>query len=313
MEYKLSLDEVVQKYDSLNYYSKSDKFVKFFGSRYEMNRKLLTIILANTLFSFSVNAFYTTHTLLSGGVGGISVMLQYLTSIPAGISVFVLNIPLFLFGLKDLNKKFLTYAFISTIFQSLMMIVFKNISEIVKVSDTILSCIIGGILSGISMGFLFKNGCCQAGFDIIAAVLKKRYDLKIGSALLLLNATVISIGGILFGLDRALYTIIAMFVSYQVVDKIQLNEGDLKSVMIISPKTEEIANKINMQMMRGVTFIKGEGSWSKADTKIIYMVSKTSELSKLKQIAQSVDRDAFIGISDIYEVRGRGFRSGDID
>lgn len=293
-------------------YKSNQKLLDFFGSKYEMRRKLLAILFGNLLFSFGVNAFYTTHKFLSGGIGGISVMIQYITGLAAGISVFFLNLPLFLFGLKTLSKKFLTYAFISTIVQSFTMIVFKKIGQYVSFEDPMLSAIAGGIINGVAMGVLFKNGCCQGGFDIVAAVMKKKYNMQIGSALLLLNAVVISIASYLFGLDKGAYTIIAMFISYNVLDKIQMSKGNLKSVTIISKENEKIKNAINLKMSRGVTVLKSIGGWSKEEGEVLYLYVERSEVSVLKRIVSSIDNNAFIGISDVEEIRGRGFRGTDI-
>ena len=250
---------------------------------------------------------------LSGGIGGISIMIQYLTDISAGITVFVLNLPLFLFGLRTLSKKFLVYTFISTIVQSFTMIIFRGVSQYISFTDPLLSAIVGGVVNGTAMGILFKNGCCQGGFDIVAAVMKKKYNMQIGSALLLLNAVVIGTGAYLFGIQPAAYTIIAMYVSYTMLDKIQTGKGDLKAVNVITAKPNEIANAINQQMSRGVTFLKAEGGWSKQDTKVIYLVISNREITILKDIVNKIDEGAFIGISELTEVRGRGFRMDSLD
>lgn len=294
-------------------YKSNQKLLDLFGSKFEFRRKLISIIIGNLLFSFGVNAFYTTHKFLSGGIGGISVMIQYLTGIAAGISVFILNLPLFLFGLKTLSKRFLGYAFISTIVQSFTMVAFKNVGNYVNFADPILSAIAGGTLNGIAMGILFKNGCCQGGFDIVAAVMKKKYNMQIGSALMLLNAIVISIASYLFGIDKGAYTIIAMFISYNVLDKIQLSKGKLKSVTIISNKNDEIREAINFKMSRGVTALKSVGGWSKKEGQVLYLYVERNEISVLKNLIEEIDGDAFIGISDVEEIKGRGFRTFDID
>lgn len=293
-------------------YRANQKILSTFGSRYEMRRKLLAIFIGNLLFAVGVNAFYTGHKFLSGGIGGISIMTQYLTGIPAGVSVFFLNIPLFFFGMRDLSRKFLAYAFFSTVVQSLAMIALRDIRSVLSLSDPMLSALAGGVVNGCAMGILFKNGCCQGGFDIVAAVMKKRYNMQIGSALLSLNAVVIAVASALFGLDKGVYTIVAMYVSYHVLDKIQMGLGNTKSAIIISRRAPEIARAITMRMSRGVTMIEGKGGWSGAETTVLYMVLSTREIAKVKDILHAIDPDAFIGISDISEVRGRGFRSGDI-
>ncbi|MCI5675136.1 MAG: YitT family protein [Ezakiella sp.] len=283
------------------------------GDFYEMKRRLTAIVLGNLLFSFGVNAFYTPHMFLSGGIGGISIMIQYLTGISAGILVFILNLPLFLVGLRSLSKKFLFYAFISTIVQSLTMIVFRGIDEYISFDNSMLSAIVGGVLNGTAMGILFKNGCCQGGFDIVAAVMKKKYNMQIGSVLMMLNMFVVGIGSYLFGIDRGAYTLIAMYLSYSVLDKVQMSKGDLKAVYIASYKSPEIAKAITLEMSRGVTMLHSEGGWSRQEGYVLYLVVNSREVAILKRIVSRIDDGAFVGISELTEVHGRGFKKDEVD
>ena len=164
---------------------------------------------------------------------------------------------------------------------------------------------------GIGMGVLFRHGACQGGLDIVAAVCKKRYNINIGSALMAMNAIIISLASIKFGVLKGLYTVISMFVAYQVLDKVQTGADATKSVMIISKDYEELSYELMNKLERGATIIDSYGAWSKSDLKIIFMLVRPREIVDVKKITNAIDPNAFITIQDTNEVKGRGFKGSD--
>ena len=212
---------------------KFDRY-EYFGDNEEIFTTITAIIIGCMLSSFAINFFFIPNKLLAGGVGGISIIIELLTGLPAGIMLFVINLPIFLFGLKELDKKFLVYAFITTFVLSATMVLFRPMQKLNTFDDILISAIFGGVLNGIGMGVLFRHGACQGGLDIVAAVCKKRYNINIGNALMAMNAIIISLASIKFGVLKGLYTVISMFVAYQVLDKVQTGADTTKSVMIIS-------------------------------------------------------------------------------
>lgn len=282
------------------------------GDNREIMRKLFFIVIGNFLCSVAVNVFFIPNGLLSGGMSGIGIILQYLFEIPAGISVFVLNLPIFVLGYMMLDKKFLAYAFMSTFVLSTTLVLTRGLANYIKIDDILLGAVFGAIFNGVGMGLMFKNGTCQGGFDVVAAILKKKFNINIGTGLMAVNTVVISLSSILFGYRRAMYTLIAMFFGYRLLDKVQIGLNIQKNVFIISNKSEEMSEAIMTKLHRGVTLLVGEGAYTNEEKKIIYCTITSREVVKLKDIVNNVDPKAFMTINDVVEVNGRGFKKSEI-
>lgn len=271
--------------------------------------KILFIIIGNLFCSIAFNVFFIPNRLLSGGVGGLGIIIQYLTGIPTGISVFFLNIPIFLLGSKLIDREFTIYAFISMLIYSSILTITRKLGSYFVVDDIILASVFGGIFNGIGMGLMFRNRTSQGGFDIIAAILKKKYNINIGSGLMAANTIIVSLSSFLFGYKSAMYTLIAMYIGYAVVDKVQLGLNVKKNVIIVSEKADLVAEAILNQLNRGVTFLEGMGGYTHEDKKVIYCIVTSRETAKLKEIVEGIDPMAFFTINDVVEVRGKGFKN----
>lgn len=271
-------------------------------------KRVFFIFLANILCTLAFNGFLVPAKLLSGGVGGLAIMIQYLTGIPSGIIVFIINIPIFLIGARMVDKDFAFYGFISMVMFSILLTLTKDISRFITLDDIVLRAIFGGVINGAGMGFLFRNRSSQGGLDIIAAILKRKYNMNIGSALMMLNSVIIALASILFGLDKGLYTLVSMYIAYQVLDKVQTGFSNKKNLVIVSDKPEEIAHEIIVKLKRGVTFLDGMGAYSKENKHIIYCVIVSKEVVTVKHIIKNIDPTAFLIITDVVEVKGTGFK-----
>ncbi len=271
-------------------------------------KRVFFIFLANILCTLAFNGFLVPAKLLSGGVGGLAIMIQYLTGISSGIIVFIINIPIFLIGARMVDKDFAFYGFISMLMFSILLTLTKDISRFISLDDIVLRAIFGGVINGAGMGFLFRNRSSQGGLDIIAAILKRKYNMNIGSALMMLNSVIIALASVLFGLDKGLYTLVSMYIAYQVLDKVQIGFSNKKNLVIVSDKPEEIADEIIIKLKRGVTFLDGMGAYSKENKHIIYCVIVSKEVVTIKQIIKKIDPTAFLIITDVVEVKGTGFK-----
>lgn len=271
-------------------------------------KRLFFIFIANIFCTIAFNGFLVPSKLLSGGVGGIAIMVQYLTNISSGIIVFIINIPIFLIGAKMVDKDFAVYGFISMVMFSFMLTLTKDVSKFIILDDIVLRAIFGGVINGVGMGLLFRNRSSQGGLDIVAAILKRKYNMNIGSALMMLNSVIIAMASVLFGLDKALYTLLSMYIAYQVLDKVQTGFSNKKNLVIVSDKPEQIAEEIICQLKRGVTFLDGMGAYSKQNKHIIYCVIVSKEVVTVKHIIKKIDPTAFLIITDVVEVKGTGFK-----
>ncbi len=174
--------------------------------------------------------------------------------------------------------------------------------------EPILACIFGGLLNGIGAGIAFRSGTSTGGLDIIAAILKKNFNITIGNVLMGINFIIVSCLGYLYSIDKVLFTLILMFINYSVIDRIQLGVGKQKQVLVISDFNEEIAREIHEEINRGATYIKGITSYMKKDVHILYVVCSSRQLVKVRQIIKRKDPKAFVTVSDTSEILGNGFK-----
>ncbi|RKD30008.1 YitT family protein [Thermohalobacter berrensis] len=275
----------------------------------EYSSKIALIFLGNLLCSVAFNGFFIPNHMISGGVSGIAMMIHYLTQLPIGLVVFVINLPIFIVGAKTIDKKFATFSFISMLALSFLLEITRGIDQYIQLNDILLAAIFGGILNGLGLGLMFRNRASQGGLDIIAAIFKKKYNVNVGTGLLGFNTLVIGVSSTLFGLVPAMYTLIALYMAYKILDRVQAGLDTKKNVIIVSDKYDELGEVILKKLKRGVTFLQGEGGYSKNNKKVIYCIVTSSQVSKLKEIVDEIDPSAFMTINDIEEVKGRGFKS----
>ncbi|MGL4731922.1 MAG: YitT family protein [Clostridium sp.] len=270
---------------------------------------LLFIILGSFISSIGVNMFLIHAKLLSGGVTGVALIFQYLFNIQAGYIILLLNIPLFILSFKKLDKKFTIYSLVGTLSYSLSLILTSSISGILTINDTLLFCLYGGVFNGIGFGLIFAHHGSTGGFDIISMLIKRKHtNLNIGKISFGINLLIVSVSAFIFGPTSALYTLIAMYTTAFVLDNIVKGLNQTKSVFIITQEEELVSDLLMKTLNRGVTYLYGEGAYSKDQRRILYCIIPLSQLPDLKNIVTSVDEKAFISISDTSEVHGRGFK-----
>ena len=198
---------------------------------------VVVIILGCFISSLGVNLFLSNAKLLSGGVTGIGLILQYLWNIPSGITVFILNIPLFIVSYKFLSKRFTIYTAIGMISFSTALMLTKPLSSLVQVDDTLLYCIYGGVLSGIGYGLVFFRNGSIGGTDIITMVVRKKYsNLDIGKVGFGFNLIIVTLAAFIFGLPKALYTLLSMFITSTILDKVLNGFTSKKLLLVLTEK-----------------------------------------------------------------------------
>lgn len=271
-------------------------------------KKIFFILLGNLFCAIAFNVFFIPNKLLSGGVGGVALMNQYLTGFPSGITVFIINLPIFIIGSRMVDKEFAIYGFISMFVFSTLLTATGFLAKYIVLEDILLGAVIGGIFNGVGMGLMFRNRTSQGGLDIIAAILKRKYNLNIGTGLMAINTVIISLSSFLFGFRPAMYTLISMYIGYQVLDKVQIGFNVMKNVLIVSNKSEELTEAIISKLNRSITLLEGRGGYKKEDKEVIYCIVKSNEVIKLKDIVDSIDPNAFLIINDVVEVKGSTFK-----
>lgn len=271
--------------------------------------KFLTIIIGSLIYSIGVNVFIIPHKLLSGGVAGIAILLQYLTQIPSGYSIILINIPIFLIGIRAVDKKFGIFSFIGMVSMSLSLIFTSNLQNYYYMPDSLLASLCGGVLTGLGAGIVFRNRASQGGTDIIAVVVKKRYGISIGRIAFMINAGIVTLGMIIGNLEIAVYTLISMYISTTIVDKTLQGLCQEKVVLIVTKNSEKVKQAILQKLNRGVTYLYGEGAYTGDKTNVIYCILTSKEIEIAKALIEEIDSTAVISIMDTAEVKGKGFKA----
>lgn len=282
-------------------------FDRMYDSKYRYVPMIFMIIAGAALGGISFNIFLMPHKLLSGGVSGVALILNYIFGLSPGVLVFVFNIPIFLAGYKFVDKEFIALSLVGMTAFSVFIDMFSFMKDFIYIDDVLLSCLYGGVLNGIGMGIVFRNRASQGGVDIVAVILKKYFSINLGTTSLLINIAVVTLGSYFYGIKLAMYTLVSMYVSSTVLDKVMKGFGSSKSVMIITDKEQQVADTIINTLGRGVTYLEGEGAYTQSKKRVIYCIVTLNQLAKLKQIVHEVDNEAFMAVSDTAEVLGQGF------
>lgn len=271
---------------------------------------VILIFLGCIIASLGVNLFLTHAKLLSGGATGIALIFQYILAVPAGIVVFIINLPLFFLSYKKLSKSFTLYSAIGMLSLSVALIITKPLASFVKVDDMLLYCIYGGVLCGIGYGIVFLRNGSTGGTDIITMLIRQKYsNFEIGKLGFIINCIIVIVGAIIFGVPRALYTLLSIFIQGAVLDRVLRGLNSKKLMLIITKESQNIIDFVIEDMNRGVTSIPIEGEYTHMKKKMLYCIVTTSEMLVLKNKVYDIDPKAFITIMDTSEVKGKGFKS----
>lgn len=279
------------------------------GWRYHVTRSI-QVVLGALIGAVSVNIFLVPHHFLSGGVSGIALILHYLFGLPAGILILIMNIPLFLWAYKVLDRDFVVLGTLGMTAFSVGIDVTYFLRDIGFVDDPMLAAVYGGVLSGIGNGLVFRvdNGNA-GGIDIPSKVIRRLYSINIGTVVFLMNVVIVLASSFYFGVKPAMLTLISMYISAVVLDKTIEGFDYKKVVLVITDRPLEISDAIIREVGRGVTFLHGQGAYTHKEKDLVYCVVKITQLAKIKKIVEVADPHAFMTVMDAAEVMGKGFQT----
>ncbi|MDF2520751.1 MAG: YitT family protein [Clostridia bacterium] len=280
---------------------------RIYDSKYKYIVMIIMIVAGSAISAAAFNLFIMPNRLLSGGISGISLILNYLFNANTGLLIFIFNVPIFILGYKFVDKEFIALSLIGTVAFSVWIEFFSFLRDADIVKDVMLASIYAGVLNGTGMGIVLRNRASLGGTDIIAVIMKKHFSMNIGSTSLIINTFIVLVSSFINDISLAMYTLISMYVSSVVVDKVQQGFDRRKSVMIITDNEKKVADEIIRQLVRGVTYLEGEGAFTGNKKRVIYCIVSLNQLAKLKQIVREADPKAFITVSDTAEVMGQGF------
>ncbi|AHE62365.1 YitT family protein [Borrelia parkeri] len=264
----------------------------------------LQITTGSLLMAISTNILYIPHGLLSGGIAGIALMLHYLLNFNLGLTIFILNIPLFIIGIKFLNITFVIQSWIAMALYSLIVNYSQFLQYKMQINDMILVSILAGLISGLGLGLIFRAKGSSGGTDIVSMIIKEKYSISIGTTNFLFNLAVLLIAAAFFNIEIALYTLIASFVTAIMTDKTSTGFGNQKAILIISDKGKEISYLLTNKLKVAATLLEGKGAWAGNDKTIVFIVVPTMRMSRIKYISQKVDPNCFITVLNTNEITG---------
>jgi uncharacterized membrane-anchored protein YitT (DUF2179 family) len=262
--------------------------------------KLTIIVLSSILLGFAFNVFLLPHEVLTGGVTGIAMIFGLLTPLNTGIWIIVLNIPVIIIGWMKLGKEFIINSIISVAVTSVSML---YIPIVMVTEDALLSSVWGGILTGIGIGLIIRFYSSTGGFDVVGILLIKKWDVPLGGLIFGLNSIVVLFSGFFFGWELALYTMLSIYITGIVIDRIHTRHVKL-NLMVVTSKGEEVRQAFLDNLVRGVTIIDGQGAYSREEKKVLYTVITRYELEVIRQIMKDIDPSAFVSISQSMQVMG---------
>lgn len=275
--------------------------------------KRMAVLIAGTLLiAISVNWVYDPAGIVTGGVTGMGIIIKELSThflpveIPIWLTNLLVNVPLLLISLKNFGKKFVTRTLLATGLLSLFIYLIPGMHLFAE--DLLLASVFGGVIGGAGMGLVLSTRSTTGGTDLLAMLLhEKRKHFSIPQLLMVIDGLVVIAGIFVFGINRALYAIISVYIANKISDGILEGMKFAKTAYIISDCYQEIAQEILTALNRGVTGIRITGMYSNTEKKMLFCVVSKKEMVEVLDIVHKKDPRAFVIISDAREVMGEGF------
>ena len=281
-------------------------------------RDYLFIITSSLIQAVSLRLFFIPANLASGGVSGISQLINYFTGWRIGLMVLIGNVPLFLLGWRYLGGfKFAMRTAVAIVTYSLFTDVMMKIPAFVSYSqilindlqgDIFLNSLYGAIFSGVGYGMVYRARGTSGGSDILARILNNWRGISMTQSYLMVDAVVILSAGFVFGWKAALYAMITLYVSGLVAETVLEGGGTVRTAMIVTSKPDEVTNRIMEDMERGVTWLEGKGGYTGNSRPVLYCVVSRAEVATLKAIVHESDPESFLVIGVAHEAWGEGFK-----
>ena len=270
--------------------------------------QILHIIIGTSLIALATSLFLLPNQLSAGGFSGIATITYYLFKFPLGLTVLVLNIPLFILSIFKNGKKFFINALLGTLFLSFFLDFFDSFKALTE--DRFLGCIYGGIIAGIGTAIVLRTNASTGGTDLLTQIIKSfQPNIKISNLLVILDTIIVALNVFFFReLEVGLYSTITIYLMGKMLDIFFEGIDFAKIVYIISPKYKEISKEISKEIRRGSTALYGKGMYREEEKNILMCVASRGEIRQIRKIVREIDKEAFIVIANAREVFGEGFK-----
>jgi len=269
--------------------------------------RYIQITLGALIVCLGFNLFIIPAHLLTGGISGIALIIYYLTDLPVGMQNIVYNLPILYLAYKVFGRLYAWDTVVGTVVLSLILDATHFLVDWNITQDGMLNAIFGGVMAGIGFGIIFRANANTGGLDVVGAVVKKFYSVDMGTVIFLMNFIIVMSSAWMFNIDEALYTLVSIYVTAELTNRVAAGLNREKSIFIVSPAAEQICQDIMENVHRGVTFLEGKGGFAQEHKDILFIVVRLTQVSRVKAIVDHYDRQAFMIVSDTSEVSGKGF------
>lgn len=270
--------------------------------------EILETMVGACLMSMATALFLLPNQLSSGGFAGIATIFYYFLKIPMGATILAFNIPLFLFSAYKLGKMFLVKSMIGTVTFSLFIEIFENITPLTQ--DRFLACIYGGIIIGLGTAIILKANSSTGGSDLVSMLVKEyRPEIRMSNVIIIIDTVIVGLNVLFFKeIEVGLYSALAIYLMGKMIDVIFEGIYFTKLVIIISDRSQEIAEKIGERVRKGTTGLYGKGMYTNENKVVLMCAASRGDVAKVKYTAKMIDPKSFIIIANAREVVGLGFK-----
>ena len=269
-------------------------------------KKYLTIFIGALIASVGLELFLIPNEVIDGGVVGLSIMAQTLSGFSIGMFLILFNLPFLYLGYKQIGQNFAIATLIAILFLSGWSEVMDEIPQVT--TDPFLSAIFGGIIDGVGVGLIIRAGGSLDGTEIVAIIMDKKSVFSVGEVVMFINLFILSSAGLLYGWDKAMYSLVAYFVISKMIDVVIKGLDESYAVMIVTNSHEDITSALNDRLGRGVTLLHGAGGYTGESKEVLYCVVTRLEVDKLKEIVLEKDENAFVTINAVHDIIGGRFK-----
>ncbi|WP_251443399.1 YitT family protein [Veillonella intestinalis] len=267
--------------------------------------RYIWIVIGAAIYTFGLDVLLVPKSIIDGGVVGLALMAAELTGISFSIYLVLINLPFLYVGYKLIGRSFTIATLFGVVCISIMSLFMHNVTP--PDIDPFLASIFGGVILGIGVGLIIRNGGSLDGVEIVAIILDKKSSFSVGEIVMICNLFILGAAGFVYSWNSAMYSLIAYFVAYKMMDMTITGLEESKGIMIITDSPDEIREVLMHRLGRGVTVLFGEGGYSKEPKKVLYSVVTRLEITKMKDIVYEQDENAFITITDVHDVFGGQF------
>lgn len=275
-------------------------------------RKIIMIIIGAAITAYGLEAVLIPNSVIDGGVTGISIMGAKIFDLPLGLFLFILNLPFVYLGYKQIGKTFAILSVIGIAALSAGTVLMHGISPILSAKDPLLVVASGGILLGVGIGIVLRNGGALDGSEVLAVLVSRKIPFSVGDIILFINVFIFAVAAFVYNLESALYSALTYYIAKTVIDIVQVGLEKSKQVKIISKNSQDIGDAIQARLGRSITYSSSRGGFSNEEFDMITCIINRMEETKLLDIVKQFDSSAFIVVSDVSEVRGGNFKKRDI-